>query len=556
MSKIRPALCPLIFVLLLTSFSIPCLQAHEAPHPASAAAEAVDLEVITQIRDEGFQRSRVMETATHLADVLGPRLTGSPEYQQAAEWTRDTLADWGLDNAHLEDFEFGRGWSFRHASVHLVKPRAMPLPALPRAWTRGTEGPVRGKVMRVRLESEEDLEKQRGKLKGMILLLDPPIDVLGNLDSQPLVDRYDASELSELTEFEIPEVRDPKERLEERSKRFKLREKVRQFLLDEEVLATVETSSRLGGVLRVTGGGSREMDDPKGVTGLVMGTEAYNGLVRMTEAVDGDVEVEINIEAEFHEADPQAPNVLAELPGRDPGAGVVMVGAHLDSWHTGTGATDNAGGCAVAMEAVRILHALGLKPRRTIRIALWGGEEQGLLGSRAYVAEHFGERPAPTDPKESELPEWMWSSEGRPLTTKPEHDDLSAYFNLDNGGGKIRGIYAEDNSAAAAIFRSWLVPFHDLGADTVTLNSTGATDHVPFNRVGLPGFQFIQDGLSYRARTHHSFLDVVDYLYPDDLKQASVILASFLYHAAEREDLLPRKPLPPTDQEAAPPPTR
>lgn len=543
MPSIRPALCTLAVALPLLFGSTSALRAHPAPGASGGAAEPVDLEVVTQIRDEGFRRSQVMETVTYLSDVLGPRLTGSPQYEKAAEWTRDTLAEWGLKNAHLEAFDFGRGWSFRRASVHLVEPRAMPLPALPRAWTLGTEGPARGQVMRVSLESEEDLQKQHGKLKGKILLLDPPVDVLTDLGTDPLVERYDSSDLSELESFEIPEVSDPKKKLEERSKRFKLREKARQFLIDEGVLATIEASSRLGGVLRVTGGGSREMKEPKGVTGLIMGAEAYNSLVRMTEAADAEVELEIEVEAQFHEENPSAHNVLAEIPGRDPRAGVVMVGAHLDSWHTGTGATDNAAGCAVVMEAVRILQALDLQPRRTLRIALWGGEEQGLLGSRAYVAEHFGNRPLPTDPTERDLPEWMWSSEGRPLRTKPEHRELSAYFNLDNGGGRIRGIYAEGNSAAAAIFQAWLSPFHDLGAETVTLNSTGATDHVPFDRVGLPGFQFIQDGLSYRARTHHSYLDVVDYLYPDDLKQSAVILASFLYHAAERMEPLPRKPL-------------
>ncbi|HLE82700.1 MAG TPA: M20/M25/M40 family metallo-hydrolase, partial [Thermoanaerobaculia bacterium] len=253
--------------------------------------------------------------------------------------------------------------------------------------------------------------------------------------------------------------------------------------------------------------------------------------------------VEIDVVARFHDDDPLAYNTVADLPGTDLARELVMVGAHLDSWHGGTGATDNAAGSAIVMEAVRILAALEIEPRRTIRIALWSGEEQGLLGSRAYVAEHFASRPASEDPEELDLPESLREARG-PLGLKPAHQDFSAYFNVDNGGGRIRGIYTQENAAVVPIFEAWLEPFHDLGAKTVTLNNTGGTDHLPFDRVGLPGFQLIQDMRDYETLTHHTNADGYDHLSREDMIQASVVLASFLYHAAMRDEPLPRKPLP------------
>jgi Zn-dependent M28 family amino/carboxypeptidase len=263
------------------------------------------------------------------------------------------------------------------------------------------------------------------------------------------------------------------------------------------------------------------------------------------------VELELDVQATFHDGDPMAYNTLAEIPGTDKSGEVVMLGAHLDSWHAGTGATDNAAGCAVAMEAVRILKALGVKPRRTIRIALWTGEEQGLLGSRAYVQEHLASRPAPKDPTERDL--GMFSMRG-PITVKPAHAKLSAYFNLDNGTGKVRGIYTQRNAAALPIFRAWIEPLRDLGVETVTNRSTGGTDHQAFDGVGLSGFQFIQDQADYSTRTHHTNMDVYDRLQKADLMQASVVMASFVYHAAMREGPFPRKPMPVDRPEASPSP--
>ncbi|HYG62556.1 MAG TPA: M20/M25/M40 family metallo-hydrolase, partial [Thermoanaerobaculia bacterium] len=308
----------------------------------------------------------------------------------------------------------------------------------------------------------------------------------------------------------------------------------------EGVVASIEVSNRNWGVVRVGRSSTWHADDSPGVPTLMMAAEPYNHVVRLAERGEG-VELEVDLQARFLDGDPMAHNTLAELPGTDKKGEIVMAGAHLDSWHGATGATDNAAGVAVAMEAVRILKALGVKPRRTIRVALWAGEEQGLLGSSHYVQEHVAARATPDDPAQKKVSPSLWKG---PLTLKPEHAKLSAYFNLDNGGGKLRGIFAEENAAAAPIFAAWLAPLHDLGADTVTLRKTGQTDHVPFAGAGVPGFQFIQDELDYSARTHHSNMDTVDHLEKRDLMQASVVLATFLYHAATRPEMLPRVPVP------------
>jgi hypothetical protein len=378
-----------------------------------------------------------------------------------------------------------------------------------------------------------------------------------------LFNRYTDAELSDLSRFEIPGPRGETRRpgtpplgREELIRRFKLQRKLREFLVAEHAVATVEPSERDGGVVRVAGGGSREQGEDPGVTALVMAAEHYNRVCRLLDR-KLDVEMEIDVKARFHEDDLMAYNTVAEIPGSDKLPEVVMVGAHLDSWHSGTGATDNGAGSVVAMEAMRILKAIGVKPRRTIRIGLWTGEEQGLLGSRGYVAEHFGSRPEPTDPVEKALPRSLRKAQG-PLTIKPEHARLSVYFNLDNGTGKIRGVYTQQNAGAPPIFAEWLKPFADLGATTVTERNTGGTDHQSFDAVGLPGFQFIQDEADYETRTHHTNMDVYDRLQREDLMQAAVVMASFAYDAAMREGAFPRKPLPkdppptPTEAPASP----
>jgi carboxypeptidase Q len=512
------------------------------------AEEPVDLSMMTRIRDEGLHHSQVMDTLFHLTDVIGPRLTGSPQAKQANEWTRDQFTRWGLVNAHLEGYPFGRGWSFSACQVRMVSPRQAVLLALPKAWTPGTNGTLSGPVTRVKAETPEELAAYSGKVAGKILLLDdarefkPPADAKAPPDPESFADqpeRYSAEDLERIAGFEIRGPRDPNRR-SGALQRFKMRTALQEFVTKEKVLATVEASSRNEGILGVSGGGGWEPGKAASVPGLVMAAEHYNEILRLLEH-DQPVELAIDVTARFNEEDPQAYNTVAEIAGSDKRDEIVLAGAHLDSWHTGTGATDNAAGSAVVMEAARILKALGVKPRRTIRFALWTGEEQGLLGSIAYVRQHFAARPE--NPAEKDVPEYF-RQETWPLQIKPEHAKVSAYFNLDNGGGRIRGIYAQENAGVRPIFAAWLAPFTDLGAGTVTLRNTGSTDHVSFDGVGLPGFQFIQDQMDYFSHTHHTDLDTYDHVQAQDMEQASVLMAAFLYNAAMRPEPLPRKPLP------------
>jgi hypothetical protein len=506
--------------------------------------ETIDYDAVNRIRDEGFHRSRVLEIAETLTETIGPRLTGSPQMLRANEWTRNELTEFGLANAHLEGFEFGRGWSFTRATLHMVAPLTAPLLALPKAWTPGTSGPGRGEAMRVEIESEADFEKYRGTLAGKFLFLENARKL--EEPKEPVFRRSSPEELAELAMYDTDGRSRGENFREEHLKRFRLRKPLAEFLVSEKAAATFEISSRDHGLVRVTGSGSYDPTEAPGVPEIVVASEHYNRVLRMLEN-EKRVELELEVESTFHDSDTKAYNTVAEIPGTDLASEIVMVGAHLDSWHGGSGASDNAAGTAVVMEAVRILLAVGVKPRRTVRVALWSGEEQGLRGSRAYVAEHFASRPEPEDPEQRKLPSFLRSETG-PLSLRPDHAKIAAYFNLDNGSGKIRGIYAQENAAVMPIFEAWLEPFHDLGASTVSPRTTGGTDHLAFDAVGLPGFQFIQDGLDYGTRTHHTNVDVVDHLVKEDLMQASVIMASFVYHAAMREEKLPRKPLP------APPP--
>ena len=507
-----------------------------------AADEPVDLDMVNRIRDEGLNRSKVMETAAYLTDRIGPRLTNSPQAREALEWTRARLAEWGLANAHLESWgPFGRGWSYEQAVVQIVTPVQAPLVAVPKAWTPGTEGAVRGPAMRVKIEKESDTDALKGKLAGRVLLVSEPREIK-DLD-KPLVDRYSSEKLEDLALYGPDRRRREGPPMDRESvlRRTRLQKWLRAFFKEEGVLATLEASERERGIVHVGGGGSREAGEDPGVPALVVAAEQYNRLARLVDS-EKDVQVEVDVRARFHDDDPMGQNTIAEIPGTDRRGEAVMLGAHLDSWHAGTGATDNGAGVSVAMEAMRILQALGIKPRRTIRIGLWTGEEQGLLGSRGYVREHFGSRPEP-EGEERELPPYLRRSLG-PLTLKPEHARLSVYFNLDNGTGRVRGVYTQQNVAAVPIFEAWLRPLADLGATTVTNRDTSGTDHQSFDRVGLPGFQFIQDDTEYSTVTHHTNIDVYDRLQKEELMQASVVMASFAYHAAMRDALFPRKPLP------------
>jgi len=505
-----------------------------------SAEEPVDWALITRIRQEEFMHSKVMETLSQLCDAIGPRLTGSPQLKKANEWTKDQLQNWGMSNAHLESWgPFGRGWSLQHFSIHMLSPDAAPLIAFPKAWTEGTHGAVSAEASKISVQAETDFDKYRGKLNGFIVFNGDAREVKGH--DQAELRRYSEQQLGELSLYAIPPPRRPEER-DEYLKRERFQKAFRKFLVDEKALALVEPSPGDGGTVFVTRGGSYQPEELVGIPSLTMAAEHYNRIVRLLDH-KSKVQLEIDISCSFHDADLMAYNTLAEIPGTDKKDEVVMLGAHMDSWHSGTGATDNAAGTAVTMEAMRILRALDVKPRRTIRIALWTGEEQGLKGSRAYVNQHFASRPEPTDPEEKEMPLSLRKDPG-PLTVKPEHAKLSAYFNVDNGTGKIRGVYLQDNTAVHPIFEAWLKPFADLGASTLTMRNTGGTDHLSFDAVGLPGFQFIQDEVEYGSRTHHSNMDVYDRLQSDDLMKASVIVASFVYHTATRDALIPRKPIP------------
>lgn len=480
--------------------------------------ERVDLDAIYKIKDEGFNRSQVMEVLSYLTDVHGPRLTGSPQIKAAAEYAKKKLVEWELVKVDLESWgQFGRGWTNEKLTAHVVTEPAFPVIAYPKAWTPGTNGFVTGDVVAAVVTSEQDFEKFRGKLRGKYVLTMPMRPVLPQF--QPPAERYTDEELEALSMQPVSAGRGRGGRggapnfTAQRNK----------FFLDEGVAALLEPGRGDGGTVFVGGGGGRQLTDPPVPAQLVVAVEHYGRMWRMVEK-NIPVKLEMNVENKFHDADLNAWNVVAEIPGTDKADELVMLGAHFDSWHTGTGATDNAAGSAVMMEAVRILKATGLRLRRTVRLALWTSEEQGLLGSRAYVTRHFADRTT--------------------MQRKPAHDKFSAYFNVDNGTGAIRGVYLQGNEAVAPVFQAWMEPFRNLGMTTLTIRNTGGTDHQAFDAVGLPGFQFIQDPVEYDSRTHHSNMDVYERVQASDMMKNAVIVAAFVYHAANRDQLLPRKPLP------------
>ena len=534
--------CAAAFAIVLALLLAPA-----SPAAFAAPPEPVDLEMVTRIRDEAFNRSKAFETLSALCDGIGPRLTGSPSYRSAAEWAKAELAKLGLSNARIESFApFGRGWVLESVSVRMLTPSLAILPALPKAWTPGTDGLKKGKAVRAKLETQEDLDRWKGKLEGKILLLGDPTEAKPREKGD--VARYDEKALEEIWRYEPGGGRyrrSPADR-ERMLKQRDFRKKLEAFLVAEKIAAVIEPSRGDYGTIWVQGGGPWKPGEPVPPPSLVMGAEAYGRVARLLDRKD-DVELEVDVKVRFTDEDPlAASNVFAEIQGTDRTKKdeIVMIGAHLDSWQAGTGATDNGVGAATAIEVMRILKALNVAPKRTIRIALWGGEEQGLLGSRAWVSKELASRPEPTDPKEREMPAFLRRPTG-PLTTRPAWAKLAGYFNVDNGAGKIRGIFAQDNAAAVPIFEAWLAPFKDLGATTVTMKRTGGTDHQSFDAVGLPGFQFIQDELDYGTRTHHTNMDVVERVPKPDLMEIAAIWASFAWHAAQRDQMLPRRPLPP-----------
>ena len=524
--------------------------------PANQKAEDPDLEIIYRLRDEEFRHGQVMEIMSDLVDNIGPRLTGSPNMKRANEWTRDQLTKWGLVNAHVEPWgTFGRGWQYQSVSVRMTAPDYMQFLAMPQAWTPGTNGPITGQPVFISVQTPEDLAKYKGQVAGKIVLLGDPRypDPL----EKPEFHRYDDKELQDLSNYEIPtqpgqRPRNQQNPLANFQNLRRLQQALQQFLREEKPAAVLQPTRPPGqdGQIFVQSGGPYQKDQPQStVPMLTVALEHYNRVVRLLQK-KVPVTLEVNVQAQFvDDGDDKGYNTIAEIPGTDPKLKnqLVMLGGHMDSWHSGEGATDNAAGVSVAMEVVRLFQVLGLKPRRTIRIALWSGEEEGLLGSRGYVKEHFGGRPeAPTTPQNRDLPSFMRPPAG-PLQLKPEQKLVSGYFNLDNGTGKIRGVYLQENALIAPIFQKWMAPFRDLGMDTMSMRNTGGTDHLSFDAVGIPGFQFIQDEMDYSTLTHHSNVDVYEHIRPDDMKQAAVIMASFVYNTAMRDDMLPLKPLRPED---------
>jgi carboxypeptidase Q len=503
--------------------------------------EKLDLETISRIRYEGFRDSKIMELASGLMDSIGERLTGSPNMKRANEWTRDQLTAMGLSNAHLEAWgPFGWGWANQYVNVRMTAPDVAPLLAYAKAWTPGTNGVVQAKCVRVNIEDKKDFDKYRGKLAGLILIFGPDAEVKP-ITEAPFKRRSD-EDLAKTAQYQIPEGRGPFN-YADFLKRQQFIKDLNQFLADEKVLAVIDHGRIItgGGTVFVQSGGSFKTGETTTIPQLTMAVEHWNRIARLLQQKK-DVTLELNVTNTFYDDDPMQYNTIAEIPGTDKKDEVVMLGAHLDSWHAGTGATDNGAGTIVMMEAVRILKALDLKPRRTIRIGLWSGEEQGLLGSQFYVQQHFGSRPAMEEPGMKGMPTLLRREAG-PVTVKPEQAKISAYFNVDNGTGKIRGIYLQENAAVAPIFEAWMRPFKDLDMTTLSMRNTGGTDHLSFDAVGIPGFQFIQDPIEYETRTHHSNMDLYDRLQPDDLKQTAVIVASFVYDAAMRDQMLPRKPI-------------
>ena len=499
---------------------------------------AQDKASANRIIDEGTNHSQVMVTAQHLTDVIGPRLTNSPGMRKAEGWTAAKFTEWGLKNVHKEGFAFGRGWTIGRASVRMLTPRAVQLTAIPVAWTPPTNGALTAPIVVAPMKRERDFDKWRGELRDKIVLTTLPVAARESTD--PMFQRLSNEDLAKLDQFQQP-VNDP-DAADRRLKRLDFAAKLDTFLKAEGAVATATMAYRDGNL--VSGEGYLfGTGATAALPAVQIGQEDYLRLARLAKSGTAPT-LEIVSDVRFDDTDEQAYNIIAEIPGTDAKAGYVMAGAHLDSWVAGDGAADNGAGSAMIMEAARIIAATGIKPKRTIRFALWTGEEQGLLGSMAYVEKHLATRGAPGGTADTGLKRFYGWTNRWPVTPQPGYGDLAAYFNIDNGSGKLRGLYAERNPAVVPIFREWLAPFAAMGANTVALRPTGGTDHVFMQAIGVPGFQFIQDPLDYDSRVHHSGVDTFDHLKADDMRQGSIVLASVLVSAANAEKALPRSPLP------------
>jgi len=501
---------------------------------ASAAPAATN--DTARIIDEGMNRSEVMVTAHELMDDIGPRLTNSTNMRKAQDWAVKKLESYGLSNVHREGYDFGRGWDILHSSVRLVSPRPIDMIAIPVAWSPPTNGPLRAPVVVAPMNRKEQFDAYRGKLAGKIVMTTLP----GASDEpkEPAFKRLDSGEIAKLDEYPVPHF-DP-EAQKSFIKRVEFGRDLDAFLASEGAVAQATMSGRTGRLISGEGYQNQVGGSPK-LPIVQIAQEDYRRIARMAKMGDNPV-LEIDSGVRYLDDDTQAYNIIADIRGMDPKAGYVMAGAHFDSWVAGDGAADNGAGRVVVMEAARILRQIGARPKRTIRFALWTGEEQGLFGSLNYVTQHLARRPF--DVTENGIVNYMQWRDSYPVTQLPGYGDLKAYFNMDNGSGKLRGIYAEGNAAAEPLLRDWLSPFESMGAGTVVAGPTGGTDHEFFQSVAIPGFQFIQDPLDYESRVHHSDLDTLDHLRADDLRQAAVVLAGVLLAAANSDKELPRPPLP------------
>lgn len=526
------------------------------PAGRASSQEKIDSAAIAQIKSEEYNRSQVMDILSYLSDVYGPRLSWSPEYREAAEWTSSRLKEWGLENVHYEKWgPAGKGWTLKRFHAQAIEPREFPLIAYPKAWSPGTRGIVRGDAVYLDAKTEADLEKFHGKLKNAFVLMSDPRTLAAHFQAEG--SREADSSLLKMANAGMPGAAQRRggrdsSRMQQFLNEARFNAKKVEFCQKEGAAVLVDGARGDGGTMFVQAASVPRAPEsladmfgprlspydekaPQILPQVSLAAEHYNRIVRMI-GKGQHVRLEMNLEVEFTKADSSF-NVIAEIPGTDLKDEVVMIGAHFDSWHSGTGATDNGTGSSVCLEAVRLIQSLHLKPRRTIRIGLWGGEEEGLLGSRSYVSQHFGQR-------DGDGMAVLFGGNSGTLKTKPEHEKFSVYFNNDNGSGKVRGVYLQGNDDARPIFRAWLAAFNDPTAQTLTLNNTGGTDHLSFDGVGLPGFQYIQDPLEYGTRTHHSNMDLYDRAQEEDLKQAAALMATFAYHAGMREGQFPRKPMP------------
>lgn len=512
---------------------------------AGNAQEKIDAAMMQKIRKEGLENSKVMEIAFNLTDKSGNRLTASPGFMRAAEYAKAALEGWGAKNVAIDPWgEFGKGWELEKSYVAITAPYYKSLSAYPKAWTAGTKGVKNGEILLIApLKDSTSLDAYKGQLKNKILIMEPATLVPYKISFKADAERYTDADLERMQNAKPQAPQGPPNpndtAAQRRAAQFANRGGgaaspaaraailLREMAKSEGAIGFISNGGPRShdGTIFAQGGGAYKGTDPENALDIVVGIEDFNTIVRLTKA-GTPVKMDVDVKTKFQTKDLQGYNVIGEIPGTDPALKdeVVMLGAHLDSWQTATGATDNASGSSVMLEAMRILKTLGIQPRRTIRIGLWSGEEQGLLGSRGYVKKTFADVAT--------------------MQTTPAHEKFSSYFNIDNGTGKIRGIYLQGNEACRDIFTQWFAPFNDLGAKTVTISNTGGTDHGSFDNVGLPGFQFIQDPIEYNVRNHHSNMDVYDHLIEDDLKQISTIVAAFVYNAAQRDQKLPRKPLP------------